>query len=69
MNELSYYTLAHGDPKLDPPQDVGPLTVADVLTVEPGPGRDKKLMDRRQSVWAAWSSEQGRVKGMVARFL
>jgi Family of unknown function (DUF5946) len=129
MNELSYYTLAHGDPqfihqhlvdaygaqhvrrsestigaafalaglylavergltgrqvqkmhmlmaraskewpRFVPPMDVGPLTVADVLAVEPGPGRDQKLMDWCQSIWAAWGPEQGRVKEMVARFL
>lgn len=129
MNELSYYTLAHGDPtfvhqhlvdaygaqhvrqskspigaafalaglylaverrftgrqvqqmhivmarasrvwpRFAPPRDVGPLTVADVLAVEPGPGRDQKLMDWCQGIWAAWSPEQGRVKEMVARFL
>src|SRR5713226_5412071 len=104
MNELSYYTLAHGDPKFihqhlvdaygaqhvrqskstmgaafalaglylavergftgrqvqkmhmrmarkskewprfDQPDDVGPLTVADVQAVPPGPRRDEKLM-------------------------
>ena len=129
MNELSYYTLAHGDPKFihqhlvdayaaqhvrqskstigaafalaglylavernftgrqvqkmhmlmartskqwprpDPPEDVGPLTVADILAVEPGPGRDAKLLQWCASVWGAWSSEHGRVREMVGRFL
>jgi Family of unknown function (DUF5946) len=56
-------------PRFDPPPNVGPLTVADVLAVEPGPLRDQKLMDWCASVWAAWSSEQGRVREMVGRFL
>jgi hypothetical protein len=129
MNELSYYTLAHGDPafihqhlvdaygaqhvrqlkstigaafalaglylavergftgrqvqkmhmlmaskskqwpRFVPPADVGPLTVSDVLTVQPGPGRDQELMRWCASVWAAWSPEQPRVREMVDRFL
>jgi hypothetical protein len=129
MNELSYYTLAHGDPRFihqhlvdaygaqhvrqsrstigaafalaglylaversftgrqvqkmhmlmarkskqwprfDQPEDVGPLTVADVLAIEPGPRREEKLMDWCASVWGAWSSEHGRVRAMVSRFL
>jgi hypothetical protein len=129
MNELSYYTLAHGDPRFihqhlvdaygaqhvrqsnstigaafalaglylavergftgrqvqkmhvlmagkskqwprfNPPDNVGSLTVADVLEVEPGPQRDEKLMQWCASIWRAWSAEHGRVKGMVDRFL
>ena len=129
MNELSYYTLAHGDPRFihqhlvdayaaqhlrhskstigaafalaglylavergfdgrqvqrmhmlmarkskdwprfDQPADVGPVTVADVLVVDPGPRRDEMLMHWCTTVWAAWSSEHGRVREMVGRFL
>jgi Family of unknown function (DUF5946) len=129
MNELSYYTLAHGDPRFihqhlvdaygaqhvrqskstigaaftlaglylavergftgrqvqklhmvmaskskawprfDPPADLGPLTVADVLSVEAGPDRDEKLMQWCASVWGAWSAEQARVREMVDRYL
>jgi hypothetical protein len=129
MNELSYYTLAHGDPtfihqhlvdaygaqhvrqskstigaafalaglylavergfngrqvqkmhmvmarkskawpRFTPPEDVGPLTVADVLADEPGPRRDVKLMTWCASVWGAWSLEHGRVRAMVDRHL
>jgi hypothetical protein len=129
MNELSYYTLAHGDPKFihqhlvdaygaqhvrlskstiggafalaglylavergfsgrqvqkthmlmartskdwprfNPPEDVGPLTVADVLAVEPGPRRDDKLMEWCAGIWAAWSPEHARVREMVDRYL
>ena len=129
MNELSYYTLAHGDPafihqhvvdaygaqhvrqsgstigaaftlaglylaverrftgrqvqkmhvlmaraskqwpRFDPPDDVGPLTVADVLAVEAGPSRDEAIMRWCASVWTAWSSEHERVRAMVDRFL
>jgi len=53
-------------PRFEPPADVGPLTVADVLAVEPGPLRDEKLMEWCASVWSAWSSEHGRVGEMVA---
>jgi Family of unknown function (DUF5946) len=129
MNELSYYTLAHGDPRFihqhlvdaygtqhvrqskstigaafglvglylavergftgrqvqkmhmlmaakskqwphfDPPEHVGPLTVADVLAVEPGPDRDEKLMEWSASVWDAWSAQHDRVKEMVGGYL
>jgi len=53
-------------PRFVPPDDVGPLTVADVLAVEPGPGRDEKLMEWCASVWSAWSSEHARVVQMMA---
>lgn len=53
-------------PRFVPPEDVGRLTVADVLTVEPGPRRDEKLMEWCASVWSAWSSEHARVRQMVA---
>jgi len=56
-------------PRFVPPADVGPLTVADVLAVQPGAGRDQELMRWCASVWAAWSPEQGRVEEMVDRFL
>jgi hypothetical protein len=129
MNELSYYTLAHGDPRFihqhlvdaygaqhvrdskstigpafalaglylaverrftgrqvqqmhmsmarkskhwprfDPPEEVGPLTVADVLAVEPGSGRDEKLMQWCASVWSAWSAQHDRVREMVGGYL
>jgi hypothetical protein len=56
-------------PRFDQPESVGPLTVADVLAVEPGPDRDEKLMQWCASVWAAWSTQQGRVREMVDRYL
>ena len=56
-------------PRFDPPENVGPLTVADVLAVAAGPGRDEKLMEWCASVWRAWSSEHGRVREMVDGFL
>ena len=52
-------------PRFEPPQDVGPLTVADVLAVESGPPRDEKLMAWCARVWSAWSSEHRRVREMV----
>ncbi len=56
-------------PHFQQPKDVGPLTVADVLAVQPGPRRDQELMHWCASVWAGWSSEHGRVREMVGRFL
>jgi hypothetical protein len=56
-------------PRFDPADDVGPLTVADVLAVEPGPRRDEKLMDWCASIWRSRLAEQGRVREMVAPFL
>jgi Family of unknown function (DUF5946) len=56
-------------PRFEPPEDVGPLTVADVLKREPGPARDQELVRWCASVWAAWSSEQNRVREMVGAFL
>ena len=56
-------------PRFDPPEGVGPLTVADVLAVEAGPGRDQKLLEWCASVWGAWSREHRRVREMVDRFL
>ena len=53
-------------PRFGPLENVGPLTVADVLAVEPGPRRDEKLMEWCASVWSAWSREHGRVREMVA---
>jgi hypothetical protein len=129
MNELSYYTLAHGDPafihqhvvdaygaqhlrqssstigaafalaglylaversftgrqvqkmhmlmaraskqwpRYDPPDDLGPLTVGDVIAVQAGPLRDEAIMRWCASVWTAWSAERDRVREMVDRFL
>ena len=53
-------------PRFVPPEDVGLLTVGDVLAVAPGPPRDEKLMEWCTSVWSAWSSEHARVRQMVA---
>src|SRR6266849_350839 len=38
-------------PRFEPPENAGPLTVADVLVVEPGPRRDGKLMEWCARVW------------------
>jgi hypothetical protein len=56
-------------PRFDPPEDVGPLTVADVLSVEAGLRRDQKLIEWCASVWSAWSSEHPRVREMVGSLL
>lgn len=56
-------------PRFEPPASVGRLTVADVLKVDPGPGRDQELMRWCGCVWNAWSGEHERVRQMVDRFL
>jgi hypothetical protein len=56
-------------PRFEPPKDLGPLTVAEVITVEAGPLRDEAIMRWCASVWAAWSTEHARVRTMVDRFL
>jgi hypothetical protein len=56
-------------PRFEPPKDLGPLTVAEVITVEAGPPRDEAIMRWCASVWAAWSTEHDRVRTMVDRFL
>jgi hypothetical protein len=56
-------------PRFDPPKDVGPVTVDDVLAAEPGPPRDEAIMRWCASVWTAWSAEHDRVREMVDRFL
>lgn len=53
-------------PRFDQPENVGPLTVADVLKIAQGPERDEKLMEWCASVWNAWSPDHGRVRAMVA---
>jgi hypothetical protein len=56
-------------PRFEPPKDVGPLTVADVIAVAAGPPRDEAILRWCASVWSAWSAEQDRVRAMVDRFL
>ena len=56
-------------PRFAPPDPLGPLTVADALTGEPGPTRDQAIMRWCASVWTDWSAEQARVRAMVDRFL
>lgn len=56
-------------PRFEPPGDLGPLTVADVLAAEAGPPRDEAIMRWCASVWAAWSAEHDRARAMVDRFL
>jgi hypothetical protein len=56
-------------PRFKPPPNVGATTVADVLAVEPGRQRDEAIMSWCQSVWAAWASDQERVRSMVDPFL
>ena len=56
-------------PRFTPPANLGSLTVADVLKVEPGPGRDQELMRWCASVWSVWSAQQEGVRQMMKCFL
>jgi len=56
-------------PRFDPADDLGPVTVGDVLAAEAGPLRDQAITRWCASVWTAWSAEHDRVRAMVDRFL
>lgn len=56
-------------PRFTPPADAGSVTVADVLAVPAGPGRDQALMEWCANVWKAWAIDQQRVRAMVDPFL
>jgi hypothetical protein len=56
-------------PAFEPPADMGAMTVADVLAVDPGPERDEALIKWCGSVWAAWAPQQPRVRNMLGEFL
>jgi hypothetical protein len=56
-------------PRFIPPANLGPITVAEVVAMEPGPARDERLLDWCRSVWAAWADDQTRVRAMVEPFL
>ncbi len=56
-------------PRFTPPAHVGAVTVADVVAVEPGPGRDQAIMEWCATVWKAWAADQQRVRAMVDPFL
>lgn len=49
-------------PRFDPPADVGPVTVADVLAAG---DRDAALRRWAASVWAAWRGQHERVAELV----
>ncbi len=56
-------------PRFMPPANLGPITVADVVAVDPGAARDERLLDWCRSVWTAWGDDQERVRAMVEPFL
>ena len=56
-------------PRFTPPPDVGSMTVADVLAVPAGPGRDQAMMEWCATAWTAWAVDQQRVRAMVEPFL
>jgi len=56
-------------PRFVPPANVGRMTVADVVAVDPGPARDERLLDWCGSVWAAWAKDHERVRAMLEPFL
>jgi hypothetical protein len=51
-------------PRFEPPADVGPITVADVLAA--GDGARKEALRRwAASVWAAWRDQHERVAALI----
>ena len=52
-------------PRFDPPTEIWPMTVADVVAAAAGGQRDRVLMLWCGSVWAGWLPEQQRVREMV----
>ena len=55
-------------PQFEPPQSRGTLTVAHVVAVPPGEGRDAMLKLWAESVWAAWGKDHARVAELVRRW-
>ncbi|MGE5049039.1 MAG: DUF5946 family protein [Deltaproteobacteria bacterium] len=55
-------------PQFEPPRSRGPLTVADVVAVPPGEGRDAMLKLWAESVWAAWGKDHARVAELAGRW-
>jgi uncharacterized protein DUF5946 len=53
-------------PPFQPPPRRATLTVADVLAVPPGEGRDAMLKRWAKSVWLAWQKDHARVAGLAA---
>ena len=53
-------------PPFEPPQSRRTVTVADVLAVAAGEGRDAMLKQWARSVWAAWRKEHARVAELAA---
>lgn len=53
-------------PRFEPPRSRGTLTVADVVAVPPGGGRDAMLKRWAKSVWLAWEKDHARVAELAA---
>ena len=51
-------------PRFEPPADVGPITVADVLAASDGT-RKQALQRWAASVWAAWREQHERVADLI----
>ncbi|NOU20039.1 MAG: hypothetical protein HOO91_20975 [Bacteroidales bacterium] len=54
---------------LDPPENVGEITVADILKVQTADEHCKLVFDWGNSVWKAWSNHQNTVKEFVERHI
>jgi Family of unknown function (DUF5946) len=48
-------------PKMQPPEERGAITVADVLSAQPGPKRDAMIRRWCASVWEAWTGSRSRI--------
>jgi hypothetical protein len=54
---------------MQPPKVVAKIGVADVVRVEPGPERDKKIHEWAAAVWESWNERRGEVVELVRREL
>ena len=52
-------------PKLDVPQQLGDVTVADVVAAPPGPLRDQAIEEWCGAVWTAWHGSRDLVRALV----
>ena len=52
-------------PQIDLPEFRGEITLADVLSVNPGSERDGKILEWCESVWRAYGSEHEKIANLV----
>ena len=56
-------------PRLQIPQEVGRMSIADALAAEPGETRDTKIREWCVSVWDAWRESRNQIVDLVKKEL